>query len=93
MAREVIVVLCTQEKLIKDRLVKRDFNYVRHDPYYKDLTRPEKESPAFADYHRKEFWRTDVERVIKKDEDKRKAREQVIPVCALHTSLNPHAGI
>ncbi|KAG0618710.1 hypothetical protein M758_4G086700 [Ceratodon purpureus] len=65
-----------EEKLIKDRLVKRDFNYVRHDPYYQDLTRPEKESPAFADYHRKEFWRTDVERVIKKDEDKRKAREQ-----------------
>lgn len=77
LAMAVIVVLCTQEKLIKDRLGKRDFSYIRHEPYYKDLTRPEKESFSFADYHRKEFWRTDVERVIKKDEDKRKARQKV----------------
>jgi hypothetical protein len=74
----IIVAHCTQEKLVKDRLVKRDFCYIRHEPYYKDLTKPEEESIQFADYHRKEFWRTDVERVIHREEDKRRARQKVI---------------
>ena len=69
---------------MKDRLAKRDFSHVRHEPYYKDLTRPEEESIQYLDPHRKEFWRTDVAAVVRRDENKRRARQKV-----LYTSKHP----
>lgn len=64
--------------LAKDRLGKRRFGHVRHNNYYKSLIEPENEhSLSWADPKRKEFWRTDVEPVLRKQEDKRRLREKV----------------
>ena len=69
----------TQDKLEKDRLMKRRFGHIRHNCYYKNLTEPPTtESLSWLDPKRKEFWRTDVEKVLRRDEDKRRAREKVI---------------
>ena len=71
--------------LAKDRLGKRRFGHVRHNNYYKNLIEPENEdSLSWADPKRKEFWRTDVEPVLHKQEDKRRVREKVghkLPIC------------
>lgn len=63
---------------MKDKLEKRDFAHVRHHCYRKNLVEPTgEESLSWLDPKRKEFWRTDVERVLKRDEEKRRARQKV----------------
>lgn len=63
----------------KDRLSKRRFGHIRHHCYYKNLVEPTNvEALSWLDPKRKEFWRTDVERVLKKDEEKRRARQKVL---------------
>lgn len=67
------------DKLEKDRLSQRKFGHIRHHCYYKNLCEtPFVESLGWLDPKRKEFWRTDVEKVLKKDEDKRRARRKEI---------------
>lgn len=62
---------------MKKRLVARRFSHIRH-PAYKELIEPEEhKSSLYLDPKRKEFWRTDVDRVMKREEDKRKARYRV----------------
>lgn len=80
----IVTILCfyachrTQDKLEKDRLSQRKFGHIRHHCYYKNLCEtPFVESLGWLDPKRKEFWRTDVEKVLKKDEDKRRARRKV----------------
>jgi hypothetical protein len=66
--------------LMKDRLEQRDFGHKRHHCYRKNLAAPTgPESLAWMDPQRKEFWQTDVERVLKRDEEKRRARQKVNP--------------
>ncbi|KAG0579238.1 hypothetical protein M758_4G085100 [Ceratodon purpureus] len=65
------------DKLEKDRLMKRKFGHIRHNCYYKNLMEPPTvESLSWLDPKRKEFWRTDVEKVLKRDEEKRRARQK-----------------
>lgn len=68
-----------QDKVEKDRLSKRRFGHIRHHCYYKNLMEPTNvDALGWLDPKRKEFWRTDVERVLKKDEEKRRARQKVL---------------
>lgn len=80
--------------LAKDRLGKRRYGHVRHNNYHKSLIEPEDEhSLSWADPKRKEFWRTDVEPVLHKQEDKRRARGKVglaIPLLYKKVMPCPH---
>jgi hypothetical protein len=68
-----------QDKLEKDRLMKRRFGHIRHNCYYKGLTEPATaESLAWMDPKRKEFLGTDVVKFFWGDEEKRRARQKVI---------------
>jgi len=66
------------QELMKDRLEERDFGHVRHHCYRKNLVEPTGvDSLAHMDPKCKEFWRTNVERVLKQDEEKRRKRQKV----------------
>lgn len=67
---------CMQDKLMKKRLQARRFCFVRH-PAYKELIEPIPNTSQWLDPKRKEFWRTDVERVLHREADERKARYKV----------------
>ncbi|KAG0590634.1 hypothetical protein KC19_1G115200 [Ceratodon purpureus] len=65
------------DTLTKDRLEQRDYGHVRHHCYRKNLAEPTgPDSLSWMDPKKKEFWRTDVERVLKQDEEKRRARQK-----------------
>lgn len=55
------------DKLAKKRLQRRNFSFVRH-PAYKELIEPEhKACTSYLNPKRKEFWRTDVSNVLKRE--------------------------
>ncbi|KAG0614514.1 hypothetical protein M758_6G183100 [Ceratodon purpureus] len=55
------------DKLSKKRLQRRRFCFVRH-PAYKELIEPEEKTcSSYLDPKRKEFWRTDVDTVLKRE--------------------------
>ncbi|KAH8974460.1 hypothetical protein BDL97_01G103800 [Sphagnum fallax] len=65
------------DKLAKQRLQARRFCYMRH-PRYKSIIEPDAhpKNSLFLNPKRKEFWRTDVEAVLHKEADQRKARQK-----------------
>ena len=66
-----------QDKLSKKRLQRRRFCFVRH-PAYKELIEPEEKTCAsYLDPKRKEFWRTDVDSVLKREMQEKKDRYKV----------------
>jgi hypothetical protein len=69
--------LGAQDKLSKRRLQRRRFCFVRHPPY-KELIEPEEKTCAsYLDPKRKEFWRTDVDNVLKREMKEKKDRYKV----------------
>lgn len=67
----------SQDKLAKKRLQRRNFSFVRH-PAYKELIEPEhKACTSYLNPKRKEFWRTDVSNVLKREMQVEKDRYKV----------------
>lgn len=67
-----------QDKLSKKRLQRRRFCFVRH-PAYKELIEPEEKTcSSYLDPKRKEFWRTDVDTVLKREMKADKDRYKVL---------------
>lgn len=67
-----------QDKLAKKRLQKRRFCFVSHLAY-KELIEPEERTCAsYLDPKRKEFWRTDVEIILRREMKAEKDRYKVI---------------
>lgn len=72
-----------QDKLAKQRLQRRRHSYVRH-PAYKGVVEPEETTCAsYLDPKRKEFWRTDVATVLKREMNAVKDRYKVLSLSPL----------